>query len=225
MPASEFAYLTLIDPPTNFGPFTAAARASLPVQDQWLRQNNSPTATTTTTGGAQDRGGAFFQDVEDPTQILITSHWASKDEHETWIASAENAAVFGTIIGFLDLPRTTLFHVADAELFPARLIEDCATTDESSSSGGGETKHVLSVRCFVVAEDKKEDFEAAFESALKVEGERGGWRIEKDPEQPEATAQYVAVSLTKQQAAKTETSSAAEGLVLNVSTKHYRRAC
>jgi len=233
MTVSELAHLTLLDPPANLGPFTAAARDALPIQDQWLRQNNSTTTSATTGGGndssdpagAQNRGAAFFQQIEDPTQILITAHWASTAEHETWMASADNAAALGALARFLDLAKTTLFHIADAELFPAKVIKTCATTEDSSSY---ETKGLVSIRRFVVAEDKKKAFEAAFRSELKVDGERGGWRIEDDPEQPGGTAQYLAVSLTKQQAVKGETSSAAdkvEGLVLNASTRHYRRVC
>ncbi|KAB5575455.1 hypothetical protein GE09DRAFT_1053016 [Coniochaeta sp. 2T2.1] len=76
------------------------------VQSAWLA-TNQPTSPST----PNERGEAFFQQVEDPSKFLITATWSSLPSHHDWIASPENVSVFDPIRSHIDVAQTSLRHV------------------------------------------------------------------------------------------------------------------
>ncbi|KAH7041095.1 uncharacterized protein B0I36DRAFT_358296 [Microdochium trichocladiopsis] len=235
MPVTEIAHITLRDSSLPLELFASAARKALPIQDGWFEKNSTTANLQPTASSAEERGAAFFQQTQDPRKILITAHWASVEQHHTWIASAENKSAFGSLLDFIDLTDIDYFHVADVEAFSPSLLRDVHNVEGVSGS-------LLRIRRFVVAKEDKGFFEELAKSHLATsDGERrGGWRIEEDPEQPEDRAQFVIVDSCGQGQGEEEeeadianatlgTSGGAASdlakVILNASTRHYQRLC
>ena len=195
MPVTELAFFTTTtsaDGVVTPG-FRVACAEALRVQDAWCAANLP--GRNSENSAAEARGAALFQQLEDPTTTLLTAHWSSVAEHALWIASAENARVFGDLKSHVDARSIRFFHVDGVEAFP--LFEEV-------DGDGGLTPALRSpvvsmTRCFV-DRNRKDEFERVY---AKVGGiynkprtsyaSRGGWRIEKEPGR-EDVEEYVIVS-------------------------------
>ncbi|KAJ1333093.1 hypothetical protein MN608_03083 [Microdochium nivale] len=209
MTVSEIAHVTLLASlPEDFVP---TLKKALVIQHAWFEAHHNSTSTFR----AADRGAAFFQQLENPSKILITAHWASVDEHNEWIASDSNKTAFGSIFHFLDLEKTDYFHVEDCELFSDAILSSHEKTIE--------------ITRFVVSENDRKSFQNLHSKSLAT----GGWRIEDDPEQPDNTAQFVVVgasngqhgTMKERSGNKFGFAAGAEKLILGSTSKHYRRLC
>ncbi|KXJ88130.1 hypothetical protein Micbo1qcDRAFT_166778 [Microdochium bolleyi] len=211
MTVTEIAHITLRSPSTEA--FVAAATKSLPIQDSWFEARHGSTSPFR----AVERGAAFFQQLEDPTKILITAHWAAVDEHKAWIASDENKIAFGALFHLIDLDQTDYFHVEDSAMFPVSIL--------------GADNTVVRITRFVVQQEDKAFWEERFCDYLTASGGSGGWRIEDDPEQPESTVQFVTVGPSRGQPGDAQENTRMmlspgtdlEKKFLSISTRHYRQ--
>ncbi|KAJ1324116.1 antibiotic biosynthesis monooxygenase [Microdochium nivale] len=210
MTVSEIAHLTLSGDMSEA--FIEASRTALKAQDEWCKAHHDPAFSAP----ASARGVAVFRQLEDPTKILITGHWASIDEHMAWVASSESQAALGPLVQFIDLSATDYFHVEDSELFNDTFIDSYDS--------------VLRVSRAVVAQADKQSFEEMASPHLIADKAKAGWRIEVDLEQPDDAAQFVVVSQCGDQNGATkepvfDAVKGLEGLVISSATKRYKRLC
>ena len=161
MPVTELAFFSI--PTTADGAITPALEAAfaeaLRVQDAWCAANlPSGSSSPASASPAEARGAALFQQHEDPTTALLTAHWPSVAEHGRWIASPENARVFGALQALVDTTRIRFFHVDGVEAFPVAIA--------SEGEGEGRTPALRSpgvglTRCRVVR-DRRDEFDRVY---------------------------------------------------------------
>ncbi|RKU43432.1 hypothetical protein DL546_005761 [Coniochaeta pulveracea] len=152
--------------------------ATLPVLKAW-HQKTYPQSST---GPAP-----VFQQVEDPSKVLLSFRWDSVEAHRAWIESSENKTGMGVINGFIKTEgegKLELFHL-DSEIFPIS-----GPNEEQKGLLGSP---VLMVARMLVSPEKKESFQEAW---VKVKGllethaggehlVRTGWRVNKDGDKEE----------------------------------------
>ncbi|KAL2760486.1 hypothetical protein ACRALDRAFT_1078813 [Sodiomyces alcalophilus JCM 7366] len=154
--------------------FKAVLEEGQTVQDKYvLSQDSSLPADRTA------RGTGIFQQVEDPSHILLVSQWPSVEKHFEWVGTPDNQAVQAKTAEFFDISDTrpvTNFHV-NAEIF----------TKVNANQKSAIAAPVLSVGRLGVPADKKAAFQAAYESVRPVVEAvsgtyplQGGWKIEND---------------------------------------------
>ncbi|KAI2615931.1 hypothetical protein GGR54DRAFT_255659 [Hypoxylon sp. NC1633] len=173
MPVTELAFFTAAGPITIEA--NEAVNQALSVQDEWCAHNLPATPK-----GREKRGCCFFQQVEDPSIAVLVAHWDSVEQHQIWLASPENVAVFPKLAEHFQLEKMVFFHIDDVELLKkpeaagkTSLLESAiislaritiaAEQRQAADQGWNEVKGIL------------EDF--ASPSVLK-----SGWRIEKESE-------------------------------------------
>ncbi|RYP84675.1 hypothetical protein DL769_001109 [Monosporascus sp. CRB-8-3] len=185
MPVTELAFFITTASGTITPEFKATCADALKVQDEWCIAN-LPDAPR----GHEARGAALFQQTEDTSVALLTAHWESVSEHETWIASEENQRVFSAVQEHIDRDRLRYFHIDGVEAFP--LTEDAGLTPVLQSP-------LVSVVRYFVEKDKKAEFDKVYGGVRWIHDDftkpyvhRGGWRIEKE-EGREDVEQYVLI--------------------------------
>ncbi|KAL2023876.1 hypothetical protein VTK56DRAFT_653 [Thermocarpiscus australiensis] len=152
MPVTEFAILRLkATPPDNevHDLLTSAMR----LQDEWHAAHFPGLPSS-----ASDRAAAWFEQIEDPTQILTTAKWASVAAHWDWIRSDANTGVMAALDGHIVAGDTVLFHV-DADIFGGGPE---AAGNAPSGSVPLLQSPVISVSRMFVASRDKEAFAALF---------------------------------------------------------------
>jgi heme-degrading monooxygenase HmoA len=153
--------------------------ATLPVLKAWHQKTypQSPIAPA-----------PLFQQVEDPSKVLLTFCWDSVEAHWAWIETSENKTAMGGINELIKMEgedKMKLFHL-DAEVFPA------PAPGEGDIKGLLESGVVMVAR-MVVGPEKRQRFQDAWvgvKGLLETHagGEhlvRTGWRVDKDGEYEE----------------------------------------
>ncbi|KAI0169660.1 hypothetical protein GGR52DRAFT_476085 [Hypoxylon sp. FL1284] len=150
-----------------------AMESALNVQDQWCVQN-APTLPK----GRENRGVGLFQQIEDPSIVLLTAHWPSVEQHTAWIESPENKTVFHALASYYELEKTVVSHINDVWIFKP-----------ADASGGVSLLEspVVSVARLPIAKENRKAFDQGWsevkgilEDFVKPNVVNGGWRIEKD---------------------------------------------
>lgn len=180
MAVTEFALLPLKsrgDLPAELATLLEQAQQT---QDEWVLSRNPSLPKDRTA-----RGTAMYQQLEDPSVLLITAQWPSPDGHKEWISSSENTSAMGQLQPYLDLEgdkHVGLFHL-DAEI----LTDYDPETQKTALSAP-----IISVGRFTAKDGTREDFQKAFDGAKWVVEDvskpyplRGGWRIEKKKDKEE----------------------------------------
>lgn len=174
MAVTEFALLPLKSRGDLPSDFTALLEECQKTQDEWILSRNPSFPKDRTA-----RGTAMFQQLEDPSVLLITAQWSSPDGHKEWIASPENTSAMKRLAAYLDTEgekHVGLFHL-DAEV----LTDFDAGTQKSALAAP-----VISVGRFTTKDGTRDEFQKVFDDARWITEEvsqpyplRGGWRIEK----------------------------------------------
>ncbi|GAB1314185.1 ABM domain-containing protein [Madurella fahalii] len=167
MAVTEFAVIHLTSTPLS-NSVRELLTSSTNVQDSW-HAANFPTLPSS----ASDRAVAWFEQIEDPSQLMTTARWDSVAAHWQWIRSDGNIGVMTALGVHIVSQDTVLFHV-DADIF-----------EEASSSGSIQLLQspVISVSRILVASENKGAFDAKFDEVKSVLEEyaspglvRFGWR-------------------------------------------------
>lgn len=177
MAVTEFAIFTA-NSPEAVPALKQHIEATLPVLRTWHQKTypQSPTAPA-----------PLFQQVEDPSKVLLTFRWDSVKAHWAWIESSENKTAMGGINGLIETDgedKVELFHL-DAEVFSA------PAPDEGKQ--GLLESHVVMVARMIVGPEKRKRFQEAWvgvKGLLETHagGEhlvRTGWRVDKDEDDEE----------------------------------------
>lgn len=171
MAVTEFTVLPIKG--TEVSPaFKAALEEGQTVQDKYvLSQDPSLPADRTA------RGTGIFQQVEDPSHILLVSQWPSVEKHFEWAGTPDNQSVQAKTAEFFDISDSrpvSNIHV-DAEIF----------TTIGANQKTALSAPILSVGRLGIPADKKAGFQAAFEKVRPVVESvsgtyplQGGWKIE-----------------------------------------------
>lgn len=154
--------------------FTETALAARSVQEQWHAKNypNLPSSPV-------ERADTIFQQIEDPTAILLTARWDSVEAHWQWIGSDDNKAVMSTIGEHIDAEGEdafVLFHL-DNEIFSEPAPQGQISLLDSP---------VVSVNRMPINSDKKARFNDMFSEVKGIVEAfagphlvRGGWVVDK----------------------------------------------
>ncbi|ROT43225.1 hypothetical protein SODALDRAFT_33948 [Sodiomyces alkalinus F11] len=123
------------------------------------------------------RGTGIFQQVEDPSNILLVSQWPSVEKHFEWAGTPDNQGVQAKTAEFFNITdpkQVSNIHV-DAEIF----------TKVNADQKTAISAPILSVGRLGIPADKKADFQAAFDRVRPVVEAvsgtyplQGGWKIE-----------------------------------------------
>lgn len=223
MVVTEFALLPLKSRGALPAELAALLEEAQKTQDAWVRARENPAQPETT---REARGTAMFQQLEDPSVLLITTQWPSPDGHKEWIASPENTATMKTLAPFLDTAgerHVTLFHL-DAE----------ALTDLAEGQTTVLKAPVISVGRFTAREDAREAFQQAFDAARWIVEDvsrpyplRGGWRIERKRDTDEFVTfcgwTSVEQHMSAMQHKEWDTWKAAQQHISTADIRHYKR--
>lgn len=185
MTVTEFAILHCVagTPSKELRDLMAHAQAE---QDTW-RSKHLADFPATASGHT-----IVFQQVEDPSVILLCAAWPSVEAHWLWIQSKENEAVMASLTGHIVTEgdqKVDLLHV-EGDIFAAP--ENKTLTPLLSSP-------VVSFGRLFVAPEKKAAFEEKHGQVKHIVHDfvkpyvgRADWRVDK--EKAEAKDEYVAVS-------------------------------
>jgi heme-degrading monooxygenase HmoA len=139
---------------------------------------------------AGSRAAVWFEQVDDPSQVMTTARWESVAAHWDWIRSEENIGVMEGLDKHIVAKETVLFHV-DADIFGASAVsaESNVTLRDSP---------VISVSRVSVLREQKGAFAAKFDEVKGVLEEftgqglvKFGWR--EDGEAEAKTEEFVIV--------------------------------
>ncbi|KAI1092390.1 hypothetical protein F5B19DRAFT_207432 [Rostrohypoxylon terebratum] len=176
----------------------------------------------------QDRGAAFFQQVEDLGVALVSAHWDSVDQHHAVLATPENQQISADLAPHLDLAKMRPGHIDGVKMLPK---------DEGEGFVSALDAPVLVVTIWTVRNENKARFEEALgkvkgvlDDFVKPYRHRGGWKIEKaDGEDVELYFMVGGSDSVEKSATFTQAdgydrySEALTPLVLSVETNHYKR--
>jgi len=192
-------------------------KAAQSVQDTWCAQH-FPTSQL----GIANRGTWVFQQIEDPSVVLLCAKWDSVPAHWEWIKSDENQGIMTGLAAHI-VPGgdsgADLLHL-DADIFDASDLLSCP---------------VLSVGRISISAANKTAFEQKFNEVRGILEDfadpfpvRAGWRIDKEAENAEefvllcgwdSVGQHMDFSKTEQFAKYKEISA----FINRANLKHYRR--
>ncbi|ORY65042.1 uncharacterized protein BCR38DRAFT_189851 [Pseudomassariella vexata] len=195
MPVIELAFLPLSTASPSPS-FRALAEECIQVQDVWCASH-----LPSVPNGLEPRGVGMFQQIANSaandsnaagtkaTTMLLTAHWASVSEHESWIASEENQTYFPQLREYVVLDRVRYFHVEGVEMFSS----DHSTLSFSSfPENGGRLVPVLNspvifMERWLVDKAKKGEAERLLgemkgvrDEIVRPHAHSGGWRIKRD---------------------------------------------
>jgi heme-degrading monooxygenase HmoA len=178
MTVTEIAVLPLagLELTTEFQAIVDQAQS---IQDTWYSKHSPDKPAS-----RRARGAGNFQQIENPSNILITAQWESPEEHWQWIGSENNASAMGKIVPHLHAEYATkvvLFH-ADAIIF----------MDEAEGKTSLLDSPFISVSRTYVEAAMKQGFQDKFNEVKGILEEyaapnivRGGWRIERESDDAE----------------------------------------
>ncbi|OTB01389.1 hypothetical protein M426DRAFT_323526 [Hypoxylon sp. CI-4A] len=206
--------------------FRDAGKAGIAIQGEWCAAY-APHLVP-------DRGAALFQQLEDPSVMLITAHWDSMDQHQTCVSTPANQMVIEEIGPYLDTEKMRPGHIEGVRMFPN--AEDDADGLALNLVPALQAP-VLSITNYTVPREKKSQFEEAMrglEGALDLFRMpyrfRGGWKIEKD--KGENIEQYFVVggvetaekrSVFVEEMAYDTYYRTLAPFVMDIETRHYNR--
>ena len=193
------------------------------VQGRWIAQHlaDSPTSSP-------ERGTRMFQQVEDPSVVLLRAEWPSVASHYEWIRSQENKIIMDDLTPHIVTEgekKVVLLHVEGDVL--------SSPTDPGSTllSNG----KVSSVSRLFVAPERRPAFEEKYSQASHLlrdfagpSNHKTGWRVDKEEGSRDEFVQTTAWDSVERHMEFTKTADFPQyaelrNLVDEADVKHYRR--
>ncbi|KAK4109496.1 hypothetical protein N656DRAFT_783091 [Canariomyces notabilis] len=219
MTVTEFATLHFTSAP-SLNEVRGALSSAIRAQDSWHAANFPDLPSS-----ISDRAVALFEQIDDPTQILITTKWDSVEAHLQWIRSEQNTKIMTGLAAHIIPKDTVLFHVNGI------IFGDSAGTSVPLLQAP-----VISVSRFFIPREERGSFEAKFGEVKGVLDKyvspgslRFGWR--EDLEEGAKEEEFVVVCGWETVESHSEFTNAAgfsqfqeiEQFIAQVDRKHYRR--
>ncbi|KAK1754523.1 hypothetical protein QBC47DRAFT_384146 [Echria macrotheca] len=218
MNVTEFAFARLktgdIEPALLEG-----FRKALNVQNDWHAANYSHLPCT-----IAERASFVFQQIEDPTRILITAKWESVESHWKWIQSEENLSVMASLGPYMvneSADDLDLSHCA-GDFFGS--VQDEVPGDSTTLVNSP----VVAVERFFIDAEMEDAFKRKLDAPQTTPKAgvafKGGWRIDVGTGQKQ---EYMLVSgwesVEKHMDFNEDLSNGARDLAAESTIKHYRR--
>ena len=131
-------------------------------------------------GTSRSRGSAAFEQIEDPTVLLVTSQWGAPADHLAQVATETNTETTAAFMEYM--------HV-EGEKAPASFHIEGILFDAAEDSPSLLDSPVISVSRLSIPSAKKQEFIDKFSAArdqlakaLAPNPMKSGWRIEKASE-------------------------------------------